>query len=95
MRMEQKILIFGDPVTENIGFVFILIFGAPGKENIDFWCSGDRKYSFLVLQGQKILIFGAWGQKILIFGAPGIENIDFWCSGERENIAFWFPGTKY
>ena len=29
------------------------VFGAPETENIDFWCSRDRKYSFLVYRGQK------------------------------------------
>ena len=67
----------------------------PGTEKINFWWPGTRKYCFLVLWGQKILIFGVqgiedfaflvlWGQNILNFGALGTENIDFWCSGDRK-----------
>ena len=45
----------------------ILVFGA-------FWCSGGRKYRFLVTRRQKMMLRR---QKILIFGAPAAENIGF------------------
>ena len=48
--------------------------GVPGIENIDFGCSRNRKYGFLVLQKQEILIFGV----------PSVVNINFWCSGDRK-----------
>ena len=45
----------------------ILIFNVPATENIEF----------LVVRGQKILIFINPGQKILNFSGPGTENINF------------------
>ena len=65
-----------------------MIFDVLHIENIVFWRSMDRKFWFLVLRGQKTLLFdaprtenlffGAPGTKILIFSDPGTENIDFW-----------------
>ena len=49
-----------------------------------------RKYEFLVLQGQKTLIFGAPGTKILIFGAPGTTMLAFGAPPQTENIDFWW-----
>ena len=39
----------------------ILVFGGPGTENIGFWWSGDRKYWVLAVRGQKIFVFGGLG----------------------------------
>ena len=102
----QKILVFGAQARENIDFWWfcvvqwhkILICSALGKEeNIEFrwfWWSGDRKYWFLVVWGQKIWIFDGqywffvvWGQKILIF--IGLRPEILILSGlGKENIDF-------
>ena len=45
----------------------ILAFGGPGTENIGFRWSGDRKYWFLVVQGEKILGFSGLGTENIGF----------------------------
>ena len=45
----------------------ILVFGGPGTENVGFGWSGDRKYWFLVVRGQKIFVFSGPGTENIGF----------------------------
>ena len=72
----------------------VLLFCDPRTKNADYWWSVDRKYCFLVVLGQKILIFGGPGIEHIASASPASENLVLSWSRDIRCI-FIGLGSKY